>query len=122
MTVLILTHFLRAFAVGGLICLAGQLLFDVGKLTPAHTMSLLVTAGSILGALGLWPQLRDFAGYGAALPIVNFGSLLAEGALAGAAETGFIGLFTGIFSRVSAGICGAVTAGFVVALLFRPKA
>ena len=54
--------------------------------------------------------------------IFNFGSLLAEGALAGAAETGFIGLFTGIFSRVSAGICGAVTAGFVVALLFRPKA
>lgn len=118
----ILTHFFRAFLVGGALCLVGQLLFDLAGLTPAHTMSILVSAGSLLGVLGLWPRLTDFAGYGAALPIVNFGSMLAEGAMQGAAKDGFIGLLTGMLSTVSAGITMAVVAGFAVALLFRPKA
>lgn len=118
----ILTHFFRAFLVGGAVCLIGQLLFDAAHLTPAHTMSVLVCGGSVLGALGLWPRLSDFAGYGAALPIVNFGSMLTEGALRGAAKDGFIGLFTGMYRTVSAGMTAAVAAGFAVALLFRPKA
>ena len=79
----LLTHFFRAFLVGGAVCLVGQLLFDAARLTPAHTMSILVCSGSVLGVLGLWPALTDFAGYGAALPIVNFGSMLTEGALRG---------------------------------------
>ena len=118
----ILTHFIRAFLVGGAVCLVGQLLFDLAGLTPAHTMSILVSAGSLLGVLGLWPALTDFAGYGAALPIVNFGSMLTEGALQGAAQDGFIGLLTGMFQTVSAGMTAAVAAGFAVALIFRPKA
>lgn len=118
----ILTHFIRAFVVGGAICLVGQLLFDVANLTPAHTMSLLVTAGALLGALGLWPRLTDFAGFGARLPIVNFGSLLVEGALQGAAKDGFIGLLTAMLRPVSAGLAAAVAFGFLTALCFKPKA
>ena len=114
-------HFLRAFLVGGAVCLIGQLLFDVAHLTPAHTMSILVCAGSVLGALSLWPDLRDFAGYGAALPIVNFGSMLTEAAMRGAARDGFIGLLTDMFKTVSAGMAAAVAAGFLTALIFRPK-
>ena len=115
------THFCRAFLIGGAVCLIGQLLFDVARLTPAHTMSLLVCGGSLLGALGWWPALTDFAGYGAALPIVNFGSMLTEGAMEGAAGDGFIGLLTGLLKPVSAGVATAVVAGFLVALIFRPK-
>ena len=118
----LLTHFFRAFLVGGAVCLIGQLLFDAARLTPAPTMRILVCSGSVLGVLGLWPALADFAGYGAALPIVNFGSMLTEGALQGAAKDGFIGLFTGMYKTVSAGMTAAVAAGFAVALLFRPKA
>ena len=84
-------------------------------------MSILVCAGSVLGAPSLWPRLRDFAGYGAALPIVNFGSMLTESALRGAARDGFIGLLTDMFKTVSAGMAAAVAAGFLTALLFRPK-
>lgn len=121
MTEEVLSHFFRAFFVGGLICLAGQLLFDLANLTPAHTMSILVTLGSVLGVLGLYPKLTEFAGFGATLPIVNFGSLLVEGAKAGAAQGGFIGLFTGLMKQVSAGIGGAVIFGFIIALVFKPK-
>ena len=115
------THFLRAFLVGGTVCLIGQLLFDLAGLTPAHTMSILVCAGSVLGALSLWPRLRDFAGYGAALPIVNFGSMLTEAALQGVERAGFIGLLTDMFKTTSAGVAVAVAAGFLTALIFRPK-
>ena len=118
----LLLQLVRAFAVGGAVCAVGQLLFDAAGLTPAHTMSILVSAGSLLGVLGLWPALRDFAGCGASLPIVNFGSLLTEGAMEGAARDGFIGLLTGLLQPVSAGLCAAVVAGFGAALLFRPKA
>ena len=74
-----LTQFFRAFVIGGAICVIGQLLFDVANLTPAHTMSVLVVAGSILGVLGLYPLLVDFAGFGAMLPISSFGNTLVEG-------------------------------------------
>ena len=118
----LLTHLVRAFVVGGAVCLIGQLLFDVAKLTPAHTMSVLVSAGAVLGAVGLWPALVEFSGFGARLPIVNFGSLLVEGAMQGAAKDGFIGLLTGLMKPVSAGLSAAVVFGFVTALVFKPKA
>jgi len=117
----VLLHCLRAFAVGGLICVVGQLLFDVANLTPAVTMSILVTAGSILGIFGLYPALVDFAGFGARLPIVNFGSALVEGARQGAQSGGFLGLLMGMLKPVSAGLAAAVCAGFAVALVFRPR-
>lgn len=117
-----LTMFFRAFLVGGLICLLGQILFDICNLTPAHTMSILVTLGSVLGVLGLYPKLADFAGFGATLPIVSFGNTLTEGAMEGAKAHGFWGIFAGMLEPVSAGVAAAVVFGFLVALAFKPKA
>lgn len=116
-----LTQFFRAFVIGGAICVIGQLLFDVANLTPAHTMSVLVVAGSILGVLGLYPLLVDFAGFGAMLPISSFGNTLVEGAKEGAASGGFWGIFTGLIKQVSAGVTAAVVFGFFTALVFKPK-
>ena len=109
-----LTQFFRAFVIGGAICVIGQLLFDVANLTPAHTMS-------ILGVLGLYPLLVDFAGFGAMLPISSFGNTLVEGAKEGAASGGFWGIFTGLIKQVSAGVTAAVVFGFFTALVFKPK-
>ena len=110
-----------AFVVGGLICVLGQLLLDVGKFTPAHTMSILVVAGAILGGLGLYGPLIDFAGAGATIPIVSFGNSLYQGAMAEAESYGIIGILTGIFEITSAGISSAIIFGFLAALLFKPK-
>ncbi len=113
--------YLWAFVVGGLICVIGQLLMDVGKLTPAHTMSLLVVAGAVLGGLGLYEPLVDFAGAGATVPIVSFGNSLVHGALAEAETTGLVGILTGIFEVTSSGISAAIIFGFLASLLVRPK-
>ncbi|MEG1998196.1 MAG: SpoVA/SpoVAEb family sporulation membrane protein, partial [Clostridiales bacterium] len=86
-----------------------------------HTMSILVCLGSLLGICGIYPQLTEFAGFGATLPISSFGNTLVEGAMAGAAKSGFWGLFTGILTDVSAGITGAVVFGFVIAICFKPR-
>ncbi|GAB6157248.1 stage V sporulation protein AE [Desulfotomaculum varum] len=110
-----------AFVVGGLICVLGQLLMDVGKLTPAHTMSLLVVTGAVLGGLGLYEPLIDFAGAGATVPITSFGNSLVHGALAEAERTGLVGILTGIFEVTSAGISAAIIFGFLASLLVRPK-
>lgn len=107
--------------VGGLICVLGQLLMDVGKLTPAHTMSLLVVTGAVLGGLGLYEPLIDFAGAGATVPITSFGNSLVHGALAEAERTGLVGILTGIFEVTSAGISAAIIFGFLAALLVRPR-
>ncbi|MEW6064643.1 stage V sporulation protein AEB [Desulforamulus profundi] len=113
--------YLWAFVVGGLICVIGQLLMDVGKLTPAHTMSLLVVAGAVLGGLGLYEPLVDFAGAGATVPIISFGNSLVHGALAEAETTGLVGILTGIFEVTSSGISAAIIFGFLASLLVRPK-
>lgn len=113
--------YLWAFVVGGLICVIGQLLMDVGKLTPAHTMSLLVVSGAVLGGLGLYEPLIDFAGAGATVPITSFGNSLVHGALAEAEATGIVGIMTGIFEVTSAGISAAIIFGFLASLLVRPK-
>ncbi len=113
--------FLWAFIVGGLICVIGQLLMDVMKLTPAHTMSTLVVIGAILDGLGWYEPLIDFAGAGATVPITSFGNSLVHGALAEAATTGLIGVITGIFEVTSAGVSSAIIFGFIAALIFKPK-
>lgn len=118
---LICGHFFRALIIGGSICLLGQLLLDVANLTPAATMSILVCAGSVLAIFGWYPALMEFAGFGARLPIVNFGSSLVEGAKEGAASGGFLGLLSGLLKPVSAGVSAAVSFGFIVALVFQPK-
>lgn len=113
--------YIWAFVVGGLICVIGQLLMDVGKFTPAHTMSILVVSGAILDGFGLYEPLIDFAGAGATVPITSFGNALVHGALAEAEKTGIIGILTGIFEVTSAGISAAIIFGFLASLLFKPK-
>jgi stage V sporulation protein AE len=110
-----------AFVVGGLICVIGQLLLDVGKFTPAHTMSILVVSGAILGGLGLYGPLIDFAGAGATIPIASFGNSLFQGAMSEAQTFGIIGILTGIFEITSAGISAAIIFGFLASLLFKSK-
>ncbi|UTR14582.1 stage V sporulation protein AE [Salipaludibacillus sp. LMS25] len=113
--------FVNAFIVGGLICVIGQLLLDVGKLTPAHTLSTLVVAGAILDGIGLYEPLIDFSGAGATVPITSFGNSLVHGAITEAKSTGLIGILTGIFEVTSAGISSAIIFSFIAALLFKPK-
>ncbi|WP_432774565.1 stage V sporulation protein AE [Brevibacillus gelatini] len=113
--------FLWAFLVGGIICVVGQFLMDVVKLTPAHTMSALVVAGAVLDGLGLYEPLVRFAGAGATVPITSFGNALVHGAMAEAKQHGLIGIVTGIFEVTSAGISAAIVFGFFMALIFRPK-
>jgi stage V sporulation protein AE len=116
-----LAMFFWAFVVGGLICVVGQLLFDVAKLTPGHTMSLLVVAGGVLDGFGLYEPLVDFAGAGATIPITSFGNSLVHGALQDAQAHGIIGVLTGMFQVTSSGISAAIIFGFIGALIFKPK-
>lgn len=114
--------FLWAFIVGGFICLLGQIMFDIFKLTPAHTLTLLVVLGGVLGGLGLYEPLIHFAGAGATVPITSFGNSLVEGALIEAKRHGLIGVITGIFEITSAGISAAIIFGVVGSILFKPRA
>jgi stage V sporulation protein AE len=113
--------YLWAFLVGGAICVVGQLLFDVAKLTPAHTMATLVVAGAVLDAFGLYDPLIDFAGAGATVPITSFGNALVHGALTELQKDGWIGVITGIFTVTSAGVSAAIVFSFLAALVVRPK-
>lgn len=116
-----LPMFFWAFVVGGLICVVGQLLFDVAKLTPAHTLSSLVVAGAILDGFGWYEPLADFAGAGATVPITNFGNTLVHGAMQEAEAHGLIGVITGMFEIASSGISSAIIFGFIAALIFKPR-
>lgn len=110
-----------AFIIGGLICVIGQLLMDVFKLTPAHTMCTMVSAGSILGGLGLYDKLVKLAGAGAFVPISSFGNQLVKGAITESEQSGICGIFSGMLKMTSAGISAAIIFGFAAALVFRPK-
>lgn len=116
-----ISSFVVAFIVGGLICVVGQLFFDIAKLTPGHTLSLMVVIGSILDGFGLYEPLIDFAGAGATVPITSFGNSLVHGALQEAEKHGIIGVLTGMFEVTSSGISAAILFGFIGALIFRPK-
>lgn len=113
--------FIAAFVVGGLICVIGQLLFDVAKLTPAHTLCAMVVAGSVMDGLGIYEPLIDFAGAGATVPITSFGNALTHGAMAEAEKHGFVGVLTGMFEVTSSGISAAILFGFIGALIFKSK-
>ena len=112
---------LRAFFTGGVLCLIGQLLIDRTKLTPARILVGYVIAGVLLGALGLYPRLVDFAGAGASVPLSGFGNLLAEGIRRGISEHGALGLLTGGLTSASAGITAAMLFGLLAAACFRAK-
>ena len=113
--------FVWAFLIGGAICVIGQIMMDVFKLTPAHTTSTLVVVGAVLGGFGIYDKLVKFAGAGASVPISSFGNSLVKGALMEAERSGIIGVLTGIFEVTSAGISAAIIFGFIAALIFRPK-
>ena len=116
-----LPMFFWAFVIGGIICVIGQLLFDVAKLTPGHTLSLLVVIGAIMGGFDLYDPLIDFAGAGATIPITSFGNSLVHGAMNEAEKHGLVGVLTGMFEVTSSGISAAIIFGFIGALLFKPK-
>ena len=111
----------RAFLVGGLLCLVGQVLIDYTKLTPARILTSYVVAGVILGALGLYEPLTDWAGAGASVPLTGFGNAIAKGIREAVGEKGILGIFSGGFTAASAGIGAAVIAALAVSLLCRPK-
>lgn len=113
--------FFGAFVIGGIICVIGQVLMDVFKLTPAHTLSALVVAGAILDGFGLYEPLIAFAGAGATIPITSFGNSLVHGALQEADKHGIVGVLTGMFEVTSSGISAAIVFGFIGAALFKPK-
>ena len=112
---------LRCFIVGGLICVIGQILIDKTKLTPARILVIFVTTGVILGGLGLYQYLVDFAGSGATVPLTGFGNNLAKGAIEGAKEYGIVGVFTGGVKNAAGGIAAAVFFGYLASLISKPK-
>ena len=113
-------EYLKAFVVGGAICAIGQVLIDYTKLTPARILVSFVVAGVILGGLGVYQPLIEFAGAGANVPLTGFGSLLAKGVKTAVQEKGLLGALTGGFTASSAGIGAAVFFGLLVALIFKP--
>ena len=112
--------FIKAFAVGGLICLIAQVVINFTDLTAGKILVLFMLVGVVLQGLGLYQYLVDFAGAGATVPISGFGYLLANGGIRGA-EKGVFGAFTGALSSASAGITAAVIFSFLSALVFRPR-
>ena len=113
--------YLKVFIFGGLICVIGQLLIDYTKLTPARILTGYVVAGLVLGALGLYEPLVDFAGAGASVPLTGFGNNLAKGIRAAVEEQGLLGVFTGGFTASAGGVCAAVFFALIVALLCKPR-
>ncbi len=110
-----------AFLVGGAICAVGQVLIDFTKLTPARILVSFVVLGVLLGALGIYQPLIDFAGAGASVPLTGFGALLAKGVRDAVAENGNIGILTGGLIASAGGITAAIVCALSVALVFRPK-
>lgn len=116
-----LMDYVWAFLVGGAICAIGQLLIDYSKLTPARILVSYVVAGVVLGAVGIYQPLLDFAGAGASIPLTGFGALLAKGVREAVAEKGLFGAFSGGLSASAAGIAVAVFAALLVGLLAKSK-
>ena len=109
-------QYVNAFWVGGLICVAGQILIDKTKLTPARILTGFVVAGVILGAIGLYKPLVDFAGAGASVPISGFGFLMSEGVRKALAQDGALGILTGGLTSAAAGLSVAIVFGLIAAL------
>ena len=113
--------FIKAFAVGGLICVIGQVIINNTKMTNGKILVLFLTAGLVLEALGIYQSLVDFAGAGATVPISGFGHALAKGAIEAVRTKGFIGIFTGGVINTAAGITIAIFFSYLMGLLFKPK-
>ena len=113
--------YIKAFLVGGAICVIAQLLIDYTKLTPAKILVSFVVLGVILGGIGLYEPLVKFAGAGASVPLLGFGNTLARGVREAVAEKGFLGVLTGGLKATAGGITVAVVAGLLVSLIFKQK-
>lgn len=114
-------EYIKAFLVGGAFCLAGQILIDKTKLTPARILVGYVVLGVVLGGLNLYPKLVEFSGAGASVPLTGFGNTLAKGVREAVQEQGFIGIFTGGLKASAGGITAAITAGLAASLIFKAK-
>lgn len=112
---------LRCFVVGGIICIIGQILIDKTKLTPARILVLFVTVGAILGGLGIYQHLINFAGAGATVPLTGFGANLAKGAIEEVQKVGLLGAFTGGVKASAGGIAAAIFFGYIASLIAKPK-
>ena len=113
--------YVKAFAVGGLLCLIGEVLILKTKFTPARILVSYITAGVVLSALGLYTPLAAFAGAGATVPLTGFGHALAQGAIHAVQESGLLGAFTGGLTATAGGISAAVVFGFLSAVIFKPR-
>ena len=122
MIVELITPYLKCFLVGGVLCAIGQILIDRTALTPARILTAYVVAGVILGAVGVYEPLTEWAGAGASVPLTGFGNTLAKGIREAVAEKGWLGIFTGGFTAAAAGIASAVFFGLLIALFFKPGA
>ncbi len=114
-------EYLKAFLVGGIFCLIGQILIDRTKLTPARILVTYVVSGVALGGLGVYQPIVDWAGAGATVPLTGFGFTLAKGVKQAVAKDGLLGALTGGLTSTAGGIAAAVFFGVLVALLFKPK-
>ena len=113
--------YVYAFVVGGAICVAGQLLISLTRMTPARILVLFVTLGVALGAVGIYEPLVKFAGAGATVPLTGFGYALSKGAVEAVKENGLIGAFTGGITATAGGVAAAIFFGYLFALIFRAK-
>ena len=114
-------EYIKAFLVGGALCLIGQILIDKTKLTPARILVSYVVIGVLLGAVGAYQPLVDFAGAGATVPLTGFGNTLAKGVKEAIQQDGFIGIFTGGLKAAAGGITAAILSGLTASLLFKAK-
>lgn len=112
---------LKCFVTGGIICIIGQILIDKTKLTPARILVIFVTTGCILGGLGIYQYLVNFAGAGATVPLTGFGYNLAKGTIEAVKESGLVGAFTGGVKVAAGGIAAAVFFGYIASLISKPK-
>lgn len=116
-----MTDYIVAFLIGGAICVVGQIFIDKTKLTPARILVAYVVFGVILGAVGLYEPLLNFAGAGASVPLSGFGNLLAKGVREAVDQDGFLGILTGGLKSTAGGITAAMIAGLICAILFKAK-
>lgn len=117
----IMLTYIKTFAVGGVFCVIAQILIDKTRLTPARILSLYVVVGVILGALGLYEPLMDWAGAGASIPLTGFGNTLAQGVKKAVVSKKLIGVFTGGLTASAAGICASLIFGFLMSIFFKAR-
>ena len=113
--------YLKAFLLGGILCVIGQILIDKTKLTPARILVLYVVAGVFLNALGVYPTLVEWGGAGASVPLTGFGNLLAKGVREAVDEKGFLGIFLGGLKASAGGITVAIVSGLLSSIVFKAK-